>query len=402
MRRRRAGRPVAGRALGLAFALTTIAAAAVAAPLEVWIERPRSAEFVFGRIDFVARVVGEEPIARVELLVDGRSVATLVRPPYRVEVDLGNDNVEHQFEVVAHTTRGRTAAARVVTPKLQVDDVVEVELQQLYVTATAFGRRVLDLRREDFRIHDRGKRQKIVTFERGDVPLTAVVLLDCSLSMRGERLAAARRGARVFLKGMRELDEAEVVLFSDRMLRSTAFSGDAAALKAALDGVTASGGTAINDHLFLALQRLDTRQGRRVVVLFSDGSDVHSVLEMEQVADKAKGSQALIYWIHLMEEGESAEELPSYRSSWRGVADNQRELRQLREAVGESGGRIQFLTSIDQLEDAFAEILAELREQYVLGYYPTDDRGDGSWHKVRVQVSRPEVELRTRGGYYDF
>ena len=71
-----------------------------------------------------------------------------------------------------------------------------------------------------------------------------------------------------------------------------------------VDEVEASGGTSINDHLFMALTRLESVQGRRVVVLFSDGADVHSVLSMAEVLSKASSSQALIYWIHLREPGE--------------------------------------------------------------------------------------------------
>jgi Ca-activated chloride channel family protein len=372
-----------------------------AVAVEVWIDRPSGLEYVFGKVEILATVVSEENVSGVEIWVDGNRLGELIEPPYNVTVDVGYDNKVHEFKAVARSTSGKTATARVVTPVLEVDEVVDIELQQLYVTVTQFDRRVLDLQRQDFRILDEGDRQETVTFERGDVPITAVLLLDCSLSMIGERLEAALNGARVFVEGMEELDEAMVMLFSDRLLRETEFSDDQLELGAALSGVEATGGTAINDHLFAALAKLEVRQGRRVVVLFSDGADVHSVLNMGEVLRKARLSQALIYWIYLPETGDETG-LPSYTSAWRDIEGNQLQFRQLREAVSESGGRVHPLESLDQMDEAFAGILAELREQYVLGYYPTIAQGDGSWHEVKVKVKKSGLEVRTRGGYLDY
>jgi Ca-activated chloride channel family protein len=382
-------------ALFLAFVATQAAA------VEVWIDRPSGLEYVYGQVEILATVVSEESVAGVEIWVDGNRLGELVEPPYNVTVDVGYDNKVHEFQAIARSSTGKTATARVITPVLEVDEVVDIELQQLYVTVSQFDRRVLDLQRQDFRILDDGDRQEMVTFERGDVPLAAVLLLDCSLSMMGERLEAALNGARVFVEGMEELDEAMVMLFSDRLLRETEFSSEQTELDAALTGVEATGGTAINDHLFAALSKLEARQGRRVVVLFSDGADVHSVLNMEEVLRKARLSQALVYWIFLPETGDE-EGAPSYTSAWRNIEGNKLQFRQLREAVRESGGRVHPLESLDQMDEAFAGILAELREQYVLGYYPTVAQGDGSWHAVKVRVKKSGLDVRARGGYLDY
>ncbi len=369
--------------------------------VEVWIDNPSGLEYVYGEVEILATVVSDENVSGVEIWVDGNRLGELVEPPYIVTVDVGYDNTVHEFKAIVRSVTGRTATARVVTPVLKVDEVVDIELQQLYVTVTQSDRRVLDLQRQDFRILDDGDREEIVTFERGDVPLTAVLLLDCSLSMTGERLEAALDGARVFIDGMEELDEAMVMLFSDRLLRETGFSGNQSELEAALSAVEATGGTAINDHLFAAMAKLEARQGRRVVVLFSDGADVHSVLTMNEVLRKARLSQALIYWIYLPEAGDE-DGAPSYTSAWRNIEGNKLQFRQLREAVRESGGRVHPLESLDQMDEAFAGILAELREQYVLGYYPTIAQADGSWHAVKVKVKKSGLDVRTRGGYLDY
>ena len=161
----------------------------------------------------------------------------------------------------------------------------------------------------------------------------------------------------------------------------------------------ARGNTALNDHLYLALKRLDTRQGRRVVLLLSDGADVHSVLGMEDVLWKAQRSQAMIYWIRLEDEG--PHQGASFNSSWRNYVENEAEFALLERSITDSGGRI---VSVDQASDvpaAFREILSELREQYVLGYYPSNIRNDGSWHNIKV-AARDSDNVRARNGYVDF
>ncbi|MEJ2085010.1 MAG: VWA domain-containing protein [Acidobacteriota bacterium] len=371
----------------------------VSAAVEVWIEKPRSAKMVSGVVEVVAVAAGDEEVASVEFVVDGVTVAQLSRPPFAIKVDVGDENREHEFRVIARSPEGTTATAVVTTPALAVDDSLEIELQQLYVTVTDAGRRVLNLQRGDFRIIDDGVQQEIVTFESGEVPITAAVLLDCSLSMKGERLEAALQGADTFLQGMQSLDRATVMLFSDRLLRATQFTDDQQALRDALAGVSASGGTSINDHLYIALTRLEQRQGRRVIVLFSDGTDVQSVLSMKDVLEKARRSRVLIYWIHLRKPGDS--DVPAYTTPWRNVDANREEFRTLIETIVETGGRIEEVVSVDGLDEAFAGILAELREQYVLGYYPTRAVGDGSWHEVRVKLGKPG-SVRAREGYIDY
>lgn len=387
--------------LSVVLLLAMAALASQASGLEVWFERPRSSEFVFGEVEVLIRAAPEEEVGTVQLMVDGREVALFERPPFRVLVDVGQENVEHEFMALVRSVSGETRSAAVVTPALQIDEVVDLGLQQLYITVTGFKGRVLDLEEEDFRIQDEGRRQEIVTFERGDIPLTATLLLDSSLSMKGDRIAAALRGANEFVEAMKPLDQAMVLLFSDRLLRATEFSEDREMLSQALTDVEAAGGTSINDHLFLALSRLEAVQGRRVVVLFSDGSDVHSVLPMEGVLQKARRSQALIYWIQLRDPGEESE-VPEYTTSWRDVEGNRTEFKDLRQAIRESGGRIEVVDSLERLEQAFAGILAELREQYVLGYYPNEANHDGSWRNVRVRLDRPNLDVRTRGGYFDY
>ncbi len=375
-----------------------LAASAAVSAIDVAIASPSSTQVVFGEVEVVAEVYAEEAIEKVEFFLDGQWIGTAYDPPYRVRVDVGQENAERSFRAVAHGMSGGTGEVTVVTPAIEIQDELDVALQQLYVTVTRGGERVLDLAQDSFTVRDDGQRQTLVTFARGDIPLTAALVLDSSESMRGEKLKAALLGAQAFVEGMAELDEAAVFLFSDRLLRSTPFAGKGPGLLDALQGVEASGNTALNDHLYLALKLLDARQGRRVVVLLSDGADLHSVLSMNDVLWKARRSQALIYWIRLAEErGEGGD----FLTSWRDLAANRQEFQLVQQTVEESGGRVVTLYQAAELEGAFRDILRELREQYVLGYYPSNARNDGSWRRVKVEVAGSGLRVRTRGGYVD-
>ena len=370
-----------------------------AGAIEVIIRQPPPDLPALGRVEVDAEVISGAPVTEVVIRVDGRVAGRLEEPPFRISVDLGEDNLEHLFEVTARNTLGEERIERRRTPRIQVDEELHLDLRQLYVTATREGRRVLDFERPDFEVLDGGERQQIVTFERGDIPLTAAILVDTSLSMKGRRLREAIAGARSFVTGMRELDEAMLLLFSDLLLHATPFTHDLGELSGGLDDLTARGGTAINDHLYLALKLLDVRQGRRVVILLSDGGDIESNLGVEDVLRKAGRSPAMVYWIR--PRYSDSDLFLSWSSAWRSAEQTRREFRGLERLVTESGGRIVDIVSLEEAPTAFQEILAELRDQYVIGYYPSVRRRDGSWRPVRVRLEGSRGQLRTRKGYID-
>lgn len=379
------------------MALLLTAAGTARAAVSVQILSPAGDQPVFGKTEVQVAISSTEQVTRVEIFVNGKLVGTATQAPWTVSFEAGEQNIKREIRAVVHGASGATATHTVVTIPVQIDDQLDLRLQQLFVTVTRGQARTLDLDENDFKVYDNGKAQQIITFGRGELPLTAVLLLDTSESMQGERMEAARRGATNFLNGLRDVDEASVVMFSDRLLRATPFVSDRKVLLRAMSETEATGGTAVNDFLYMSLKLLEPRVGRRVVILLSDGSDVHSVVPMSEVLWKARTGQAMIYWIQLDEAKHK-----SYVSSWRSVEKNDQEYKTLIKAVEESGGRIEKIDQISQLEGAFAAILRELREQYVLGYYPSDLKNDGKWHEVKVDVRRGGVRARTRDGYLDF
>ena len=384
-------------ALGILGAALFGGAAAFAA-IQVRITSPEPGQPVFGPTELAAQVAGNEAISRVEFFVGGRSLGSVTAPPYKLTWNAGDQNVAREFRVVAYGTSGSSASDALKTEPVQIDERIDLELQQLYATVLRDRQRVLNLDPNDFRVFDNGQEQELVAFDRGELPLSAILLIDSSESMRGDRIESALKGARAFVSGMRPEDQASVLLFSDRLMASTPLTSDKAELNRVLEKVEASGGSAVNDYLFAGLKILESHQGRRVVVLLSDGADVHSVLPMSEVLREARVSQALIYWIAL----DDGSQRKSFTSAWRNWQANDREFNQLEKAVDESGGRIVRISKTEDLATAFGGILEELREQYALSYYSTTNKNDGRWHKVEVRVKASGVRVRTRDGYIDY
>lgn len=359
---------------------------------------PRAGEVVFGTT-VVEVDTGGAPVERLEFYVDGRTAGVLTGPPWRLPVEVGEENVEHLIEVVGRTRGGERLEAAVRTGRIAVHEEVLVTLQQVFVSAARQGAPVRDLAAHEFLLEEDGRPQTIVTFGSGDVPFTAVVLVDASLSMAGDKLAAARAGVRALAGGMRPLDEAKLIVFADRVRAATAFTTFPEVLLTALGGAVAEGGTALNDALRLTLAELEVPKGRRVVVLLSDGVDSHSVLRMRQVMPAVARAQAQLYWLDLG--GGPGREGVSLRSPWRTVAEHAEEQRLLREAVAISGGRVVPAPTPAAISEGFTSLLRELKEQYVLGYYPPPRRGDGRWRRIAVRCTRPGVELRSAAGWVD-
>ena len=369
--------------------------------IEVAITAPEFAEAVFGPVRIAAEVYpAGENIEALDFYLDGFLVGRDNEAPFEVLVDVGQENKEHLFEVLVYMGGIEVASAELRSRQLSSDLAVDVELLQLFVTVTDRETRVLGLGRDSFEVLDDGVRQSLVTFSGGEVPFSALVLVDASTSMAGGRLQTAVQGALTFLDQMEPADEAKLILFSDRILEETTFSSLSGLVTLALDGARAGGGSAVNDAIYYGIKRLTPRLSRKVLILLSDGHDVDSALPMAQVRSVLQQQQVVVYWIRLNQDSKLRQRGQSWVTNWRGSDDNLEEIAELEQSVVESGGRIIPVDRISEVGPAFAETLKELREQYVLGYYPLAERGFGSWHDVKVEV-RGGLQARVRGGYLE-
>ena len=379
----------------LLLACVLFLAAADARSFEVRIVQPPPGQPIVGEVAVeVAVLPAGTPVERIEILLDGKPAGIAAQPPYRLLIDVGEEMREHRLEAVALAADGSRTTALLATPRLDADAQIRVDLQQLFVTVDREGP---SLTREDFTVFDQGAPQPIVTFGRGEVPFTAALLVDSSGSMYGGDLEKALEGAKGFFAAMAPLDQAKLILFSDHIRLETPFTNVQPVLTLGLHGVAAEGGTALNDALYLAVKRLESRRGRKIAVLLSDGIDIESVLSIGEARAIAR-RQVTLYWLRLPSARQAKKVL--IKSAWRDAPEHEQEIEQLRAAVLESGGRILDLTGVEEIPATLATLLRELRDQYVLGIAPRQMGGRGAWHEIKVEV-RGGGRARTQDGYFE-
>lgn len=307
---------------------------------------------------------------------------------------------------------------------LVIHETVELDLQQVYVTVTdSDGRRVLDLPKSAFRVEDEGRIQELITFESGEIPLTTALLLDASQSMSMDEMTLALTGLSSFVASMNELDEARALVFSDELLAASEWFGPddrGEDLLPHLDvdgGAWRVGGSALFDQVQVALSALERRQGRRVLILLSDGWDLHSVLTGEQIRRAGRRSRSMVYWVRLDPDppqnlrqrrrltetattvrfDDRASEVPI--GSWRDRDATVDRYFDLEELVTETGGRVVDAAHAGEVDAVLQEILQELRDQYALGYYPDPERPAGTRRKVSLRVDGDDLAVRARSEY---
>jgi Ca-activated chloride channel homolog len=271
-----------------------------------------------------------------------------------------------------------------------------VEMVSLNVTVVdGQNRYVTDLDRADFGVFEDGTKQEITYFNKTSLPIAMSLLIDTSASME-QRLPTAQEAAVGFAKRLRPQDLAQIVDFDTRVDVLQDFTADATALETAIRTTQAGGSTSLHNAIYISLKELakikaksedDVR--RRAIVLLSDGEDTSSLVSFEEVLDLAKRSETAIYAIGLQ----------SRESGGLGKGFREAEF-VLRQLAQETGGRSFFPQKAEELSDIYGVIADELSSQYTLGYAPANQRRDGAWRRLNVQVNRQGTAARTKRGYF--
>jgi Ca-activated chloride channel family protein len=255
-------------------------------------------------------------------------------------------------------------------------------------------RYVTDLEASEFSVFEDGVRQQLTFFSRAQLPIALSLLIDTSVSMV-DQLPVAQEAAIGFVRHLRSQDVAQIVDFDSRVRILQPFTNQAVALERAIRATEAGGATALYNAVYVSLKQLARVNSpgvhnvrRRAIVLLSDGKDTTSLLTFGEVLELAKRSDATIYAIGL-----PTRRVGSPNAS--GEADVI-----LRQLSHETGGRAHFPARIHNLEHVYQEIADELSRQYVIGYVSSNARRDGTWRRIEVSLTRPNVAVRTRRGYY--
>ena len=353
--------------------------------LDVEIVRPERG--AAPRAAFTAEALVTVPESRrvewVEFRLDEELVTRLERPPWQAEIPAPSTTELSFLTVSAGLDDGsRAEDVRFLNTPHEMGEV-DVQLVELYTTVLGRGGGLIrDLQKDAFEVYEDGTRQEVVRFQVvDDLPLTVGITLDVSGSMFSS-LGEAQRAAVDFLAGiLTPRDQTFAVVFSSEPALAIPRTEDVGAIQEALEGYRADGYTALHDAVVFSLYYFGGTQGRRVLVLLSDGDDTDSRLEFDEALEYARQSPVVVYTIGL--ENESLD------------GNAKRKLRRLAE---ETGGRSFVISRAEELRRVYEQIGEELRSQYLLAYFSAQS-GTG-YRGVEVKMTRRGLDARTIRGYY--
>jgi len=278
---------------------------------------------------------------------------------------------------------------------------VDVKLVNVFVTVTdPQGAPIGNLVKNDFSLTEDGIPQKISVFSKeSQLPLSIVLAVDTSSSTRKDirlELEAARR----FIHSMiRPQDAVAFYTFATNVSEMTPFTSKLRQLDSAINEVQVGGATSLYDAIYLGAKALINRQGRKVLVLITDGGDTASSIDYKEALRAAQQSEALVY---------SLIDVPVEASAGRNTGGEHA----LIQISNDTGGKYYYASNVAQLDRAFEQISDELRTQYLLAYYPAARRASSDFRQIDVIAhphDLPEVQgsdsgdklvVRARRGYY--
>lgn len=271
----------------------------------------------------------------------------------------------------------------------------DVDIALVNVTVTdPYSRLVTGLDMENFRVFEDNVEQEVVHFSSEDVPISIGVIFDLSGSM-SNKVDKAREAALQFFKTANPQDEFFLVSFNERAELSSVFTNSVEDLQTSMLFSRAHGRTALVDAVYLGLSQVrGAHHAKRALLIISDGGDNHSRYSERDIKRLVRESDCQLYAIGIFDpygnRGRTPEELrgPSL----------------LTEITEMTGGRTFSVENLNDLPDIAAKIGMELRNQYVLGYHPSNKTHDSRWRKIKVKLRAPRglppLSVYARTGYY--
>lgn len=281
----------------------------------------------------------------------------------------------------------------------------EVNLVNVFATVRDKNKRIItDLKQDDFKISEDGHEEKIAFFSKEmNLPITLGLLLDTSGSEQNMLPAIQDGGSRFLHRVLKKGDEAMIISFDSDVDLLSDFTDDRSILDRAINkarinipggGMMAGNpgpiggssnitGTALYDAIYLACgDKLNGEAGRKAIVIVTDAQDEGSKTRLEEAVEAAQRTDTVIHVLLVYD--------PRYGGNT-GVAHKLTE---------DTGGRLIIVNSEKKLEEAFDQISEELRSQYMLGYYPTNNTKDGKFRKIKVDMTNHDLKVLARKGYY--
>jgi len=272
---------------------------------------------------------------------------------------------------------------------------MDVDLALINVTVTdPYNRLVTGLDPDNFRVYEDNIEQEVVTFSSEDVPISIGVIFDFSGSM-ANKISKAREAALQFFKTANPQDEFFLVSFNERAELTSAFTNSIEDLQSRMMLTAPKGRTALLDAIYLGLSQMrGAHNGKRALLILSDGGDNHSRYNESDIKRLVKEADTQLYAIGIFDplgyRNRTPEELngPSL----------------LGEVTEMTGGRVFAVENLNELPDIASKIGMELRNQYVLGYRPSNKAHDARWRKIKIKLRAPKglppLNVYSKTGYY--
>lgn len=273
-------------------------------------------------------------------------------------------------------------------------DVVRISSNLVTVPASVVdeqGHAVVDLKLEDFELRVDGQPKEISDLGRSETPVRLVILFDNSMSLSSAREFEKKAAVKFFRTVMRPIDQAAIYSIWTVPIFVQPFTSDVRTLVRTIEhfGDPEDGATALFDTVAQAADYLRPNQGRKVIVIVSDGADTLSNMDFLASLKRVMTADVQVYAVQTGQlEGANLYNLSAHH--------------RLQEYASQTGGAVYVPRGTVDLDSAFAQISADLSQQYILSYYPQDARNDGQFRTISLRVkTRPNTRVRARKGYYD-
>lgn len=299
-------------------------------------------------------------------------------------------------------------------PEQQPEDQgfkLSVSVNQVFLSVTARsyeGGFFKGLTKDDLAVYEDGVRQQIVNFTQEAVPISVVLLIDASGSTRDIQ-ASIRRAAMSFAKTLGKEDRLAIIQFNHEPRLILDWTNDLERVQLALERIYAKERTFLYDALYVTFDDLlRDVEGKKAVILLTDGVDTGSTMSESEVLDLAVRSEAIVYVASKLKEywaGAFSIRNDYYR---RGlpvpavftdsyILDAKRSLDRF---ADRTGGRVLEAEAFSNLTEVYSSVAEELRNQYYISYIPSNRAQDGSWREIEVRPLKSGVTLKTRAGYF--
>jgi VWFA-related protein len=265
---------------------------------------------------------------------------------------------------------------------------------------------VVGLSAEHFELRDSGVKQTVEAVAVGDVPVSLLLVLDVSGSVRGQALTDLKQAARAAVAALAVDDQALVLTFSDRIDLRAPWTVDRGRLEDAIERIDAAGGTALFDALSAAIALRQRAVGRTLLLLLTDGRDTASWFDAHAIVDAIQRSDLVVYAVsppprQPLRSTRSGPDTMAERAAWIRLFQAEPALfpEAFLEIVAEdSGGDLLHATASADLPGAFARVVADFKSRYLLTYSPRGVPG-GGWHPIDVRLRGVSGTVTARRGY---